>query len=353
MISRTTALVLTLLAGASLVGAVALSNADKPTTALAPGARVLPDFAAAAPNVARLTLTKGAEHVTLERRDAGWVLPDKGFYPAKTELARELLSGLTELESLEAKTAKPELLGRLQLDDPKASPVAATAGTLIEAFDAAGKPLASLIVGKRRASVNAAAGEAPSLYVRRADASQSWLAQGAVEPRIAALDWTERTLMEIRADKVQSVTITGIDPKPLELRRVAPDKSDFAIASPLILPPNRAPKSVWELNAPAGALDFLSFDDVAAAASLPKPDEKSPKATFRLTDGATIAATFVTKDETRWALFTAIGGDGEEAIKQAAAINARVAGWAYKLPDYKLNRLTTTLDSLLKQPGES
>jgi len=39
-----------------------------------------------------------------------------------------------------------------------------------------------------------------------------------------------------------------------------------------------------------------------------------------------------------------------DAVKEAAAINARASGWAYKLPAFKGQLFMTTLDSLLKAP---
>jgi len=38
----------------------------------------------------------------------------------------------------------------------------------------------------------------------------------------------------------------------------------------------------------------------------------------------------------------------EAAAKEAAAINARASGWAYKLPAYKGQLFMTTLDNLLQ-----
>ena len=37
-----------------------------------------------------------------------------------------------------------------------------------------------------------------------------------------------------------------------------------------------------------------------------------------------------------------------KAQAEAAAINGRARGWAFKLPDYKYNMFAATLDSMLK-----
>jgi hypothetical protein len=52
-----------------------------------------------------------------------------------------------------------------------------------------------------------------------------------------------------------------------------------------------------------------------------------------------------------WALVSAEAAAGKpKAAREAKAINAKTAGWAYKLPPYKGQQLMTKLDSLLKPP---
>ena len=93
---------------------------------------------------------------------------------------------------------------------------------------------------------------------------------------------------------------------------------------------------------------------------------------FETFDGLTITVTLFDEDESTWLGFSAatmpVAGEDSasaESIEaagdtaaapaeapdvaaEAAAINARVAGWQYELPDYKKNLLMRRWDDILK-----
>ena len=52
-----------------------------------------------------------------------------------------------------------------------------------------------------------------------------------------------------------------------------------------------------------------------------------------------------------WATVTA-NATNPMVQAEATAINARLGGWAFKLPDFKVTQFTATRDSLLKEPDE-
>ena len=65
------------------------------------------------------------------------MLPSKGGYPVRQDKVRELLVGLTELRLTEPRTANPDMLDRLGLDDPTREGSTATLLRVPDAHDAA------------------------------------------------------------------------------------------------------------------------------------------------------------------------------------------------------------------------
>ena len=91
-------------------------------------------------------------------------------------------------------------------------------------------------------------------------------------------------------------------------------------------------------------MDF-SGDDVA-------------RAEIRTFDGLVIRASIVQRGDWAWGRFEAAteepspgapGASAEGTAKEAAAINARLGGWAYKLPDNKGRFMRTRLADLMKK----
>src|SRR5579872_2566710 len=79
----------------------------------------LPGFAAQVKNAARIHIVSrdGAFDVTY-RADKGWVLPQRGDYPADFDEVRHTLIGLAALEIIEPKTARPDWFHYVGLDTP-------------------------------------------------------------------------------------------------------------------------------------------------------------------------------------------------------------------------------------------
>jgi len=117
------------------------------------GAKLLPDLKIA--DVAEIRLQDAKQQVTLVRKETGWVVQERGGYPASFQEISDLLIKLVELKVTQSEQVGASLLPRLELAEPAKSGGAAEprrgegAGTLIEFKDAAGKQLARLIVGKK------------------------------------------------------------------------------------------------------------------------------------------------------------------------------------------------------------
>ena len=87
-------------------------------------AEFLPGFAAAVKNAALIQVTghDGAFDVAYTA-DKGWVLPQRGNYPADFDQVRHTLIGMATLETIAPKTARADWLHYLQLDAPQKAAV--------------------------------------------------------------------------------------------------------------------------------------------------------------------------------------------------------------------------------------
>src|SRR6185437_11460917 len=134
-----------LLLGATLVlvaGAVyAVVGGDRAASPPPPGVRALPALAAKLGDLAWMRLTHGAAKTDFTAIGEHWVVVEKGNYPAAPGKVRRLLLGLADLTLVEPKTDRPELLARLDLDDPKDGK-----STLVALQDRTGATVAQLIV---------------------------------------------------------------------------------------------------------------------------------------------------------------------------------------------------------------
>lgn len=317
---------------------------------------LLPGLADRLGQAEQVELTQGKTVIRLARKGEQWVAPDKADYPAKFEVVRRNLVALSDLKTLEAKTTKSDLHGRLQLDDPKGESTKAVGFTL---KDAKGAVIADMVVGKRRTNL---AGGADRSYVRKADDSQAWLVEGALDLRMDAAEWLEREIVNLPAQRFHEASTIQPDGKRLTVRRAKPDDADYAIVG---LPANAKIKSQFTVNGIAGALDGLTLDDVRSVSEL----EFKPAggwAEFKSPDGLTIKVEIASWDEKSWVRLSAAyqtppagtvsAGEvktPEQVQDEVKAINARLRAWAFLLNSYKLEKFQTKLAELLEDPKAS
>ncbi len=108
------------------------------------GAKLLPSLKIA--DVAEVRLQDAKRQATLVRKEKTWVVQERGGYPASFQEISDLLIKLVELKVTQSEQIGASLWPRLELADPGKGE---GAGTLIEFKNAAGKPLARLVLGKK------------------------------------------------------------------------------------------------------------------------------------------------------------------------------------------------------------
>jgi hypothetical protein len=307
---------------------------------VAGGAPVFASLLAHANNVQSVTVASISGKVTIARKGDGWGLAEKDNYPVAADKLRQLVAGLADLRLLEAKTDQPDRHARLEVEDITAKDAKSKQVTLT---DADGKPLAALIVGKQNytSDLNGLRG----IYVRKPGEVQAWLAQGSVDLPTAAVDWVDRTVVDIGEDKIQHLQFEPTGAPAVTVSKADKSAPDYTLA-PLPEGKSADPDAVKRLTE---AFTAVSLDDVRAD----KDTDKAVKAgaveaaTF---DGLTLKAELLAMDGGTWLRLKASAADGSAAAAEAKTINDQVAGWLFKLPQFKAALLQPKIDDFLKKP---
>jgi len=108
------------------------------------GAKLLPDLKVA--DVAAIRLQDAKHETTLVRKEKGWVVQERGGYPADFNAISDLMVKLIELKITQSEQVAAKLYSRLDLGEPGKGE---GAGTVMEFKDASGTSLARIILGKK------------------------------------------------------------------------------------------------------------------------------------------------------------------------------------------------------------
>lgn len=360
-------LVLTAVTAALIAGAAVLRPAE-PVTAPAAGARFFPNLDAEKINaVDRLRVTAEGKRFTLERKAGKWTVRDKGGYAATFPKIKEALVSLSQLKQFERKTGDPSRYDKLDLEDPDRK---GASSKRLTAF-VGDKTVADVIVGKSN-SKEILFGRS-LVYVRLPGDKQSWLAAG--DPKLAAEigDWLDRDLLDVRTGRIREVVQTAVQTGADGGDRrviVGKDKAEDAEFRLRNLPEGREIKGERFLRYIGESLDTLTLEDVRPAGEIDFAGKAVGGSVFRTFDGLVVtvklAGTGKPDDDEYWMTFEA--GVDEAALlkdkpkagselkpaaevrKEAAAINARTAGWAYKVSSTVSRFLRYTMADILKEP---
>lgn len=325
-------------AALAVVAAVVIARGDRDVSPEPRGERALPGLADRLATLNFLRLRRGNVTVNFKRNDGRWTVVEKGGYPADQERVRKLLLQLAELELVEPKTDRPELLARLDLDDP-----ANGNSTLVVLGDPNEASAGRIVIGRRRPS-DIEGGE-EGVYVRKPDSDQAWLARGSFDLGGDALSWVDRRIIDIPVMRVASVVLTEPDGNGVVVARSSADQP-FAVDG---LPAEAKPKPDDALAAPAGALEALDLADVKPASEQPVPEDGVATAAFTTFDGLVVGLRLSAPDKGDWLAIDVTGyGKGKA---EAKALSARLAPWRFAIPPERAKLLRTTLSDLLLPRG--
>ena len=317
-------------------------------------APLLPGFAEQANLIDWLRISGAGGEVlaTLERGPERWGVMEAAGYAADWEIVRPLLAGLAQAQVVEAKTSSPDYYDRLGVEDVDAPEAQ---GVMVEFSADSGVP--AVILGN-------AARARDGQYARLAGEAGSVLIDRELVLPKRREDWLDRAIVDIADDAVVEVEIRHPDSERVRARRASAEEENFTLED---VTEGFEPKSDWTVNSLAGALASLRLEAVVQEGEVDWTDATVYRVVTA--DGLEIQAEVVAippieEDEQdvseHWLRLTAgvyttgldtgvaAEADDTAARERAQAINERVQGWAYRVPEYKASSMTKQVSDLVQ-----
>ena len=275
---------------------------------------------------------------TVQRGDQGWVVAERDGHPVEFERFRGSLQALSQARRVEKKTAVAEYYSRLGVEDP-GDPDAA--GYLLELDYGDEHSPEGFIVGLRAGNDMA--------YIRTAGEQQSWLVSADFDLSEQTRDWLDREIIDLGSGTVRRVLL---DRGPGSVLEIAREDSGDINFTPLGIPEGRELSYGSVANSIGSALSNVEANDVLPAAQV-NGLPQAVLARYETFDGLVVELD-VREDASRyWVLISATARqqspEEAAAAERAREINARLAGWAYELPQYKSDQWFKKMDDLLKE----
>lgn len=283
----------------------------------------------ARPNAAEviLVVTKDATY-RLAKESRGWTMKDRGGYPVRQEAVAAFTEALAKLRYARPMTRDPEKLARLGLDDPRQG----GAGALLQVQDSQGALLADVIIG----------GGEETLYLRPANANQTWTADGALPPIRDASAWLDLRPLELPTARIARLDVARNEGVYAIFKSL--ESGDFVLARPFSERPALEPGRVGRVAAALGALKPI---DVAPAPSITGAPEA--RLTLQTVDGLALDAEVFSREARSWVRLAARATTPERAA-EASAINRRAGPWAFALPAEVAADLAPPIGDLVRLP---
>jgi hypothetical protein len=296
----------------------------------------LPGLAANVKNAATIYVAGHNSEFDIAFSGGKWVLPGHGNYPADFDQVRHTLIGLAALQTIAPKTDRADWQHYVNLDAPPQGN-----GDEFIIKDASGKVLASLITGttEQLGDPNGTIG----LFVRHTGDNQTYLARSVFTPAADLLSWINASVIDLGAARIQQVTVTPPKGTGFTVTRAKDSDLKFNLASP----PKTGNPNQQMLDAIPYAVSSFSLEDVQPVASV--DFTAASHAVGKGFDGLVITVDIAPKGKDLWGRLTASTAPGAspDAVKDAAGINAKAGGWAYKIPAEKGKALIADLATIM------
>ncbi len=325
--------------------------------------------------VTEVTVTDADGKVTIVREGDRWIVPAKGGYDADTGALRALLIAIADARKVEQKTSNSEYYDRLGVQAPDAE---GSTGVLVETAGE-GAAAFSLILGD--------SAQREYRYARIPDDARSWLIDRNPDVPDDAAGWLVSGIVDIPSSRIRSVAITHGDGETIRLSKASEDAANFTLEG---IPEGRELSYPSVGNSIASAIGGLSLEDVRPAGSGEEVEDAATATTVYTTfEGLQVTVNSVTAEDETWIGLEAEAvaaeaqpddtsdgtagpsDEGSGAAEQqaaepagtpetadaplpaaeAATINSRVAGWEYRIPQYKATQLTRRWEDLLADPA--
>ncbi len=332
---------LVLVAGLAGAGAWMAGSGEAAEAAAGVGQPLVPGLAGRLNDVAAISLITADEHFTVKREGEGWMIVERDGYPARFEVVKKTLVFLSELRTKEPKTSSPDLYAKLGVQDPEAPD---STSALVTLLDVGGQSMGAVIIGD-------SGSQRSTLYARRASEAQSWLVSGNLSLDRQATQWMATEAWKLAASRIRAVSTAHADGETLRVSRTAESEPNLQLEG---VPEGMQPRTSNIGRIQHTVLDPLPFEDVAAVARHPLPENEPVVTTFETFDGLKAVVTTAKEAPAEapaegedpptprtWATIEVSAGPEatEEVQAEARAAQERLAPWVYALAEWKAANL--------------
>jgi hypothetical protein len=316
------------------------------------GLPLLPSLAGEMNTVTSLSVLKGSPTpvVTVHKQGEQWTVAERANYPADLSKLRKLLLALSDAKIREEKTSDPANYSVIGVEDPTK---AGATGAQIELIAKEGKR--DVIVGKPVEQGN---------FARRVGEKISYIVEPGISFEAEPRYWIDTRLLDISADKIQSIQfkpetgpaytvrrVTEPTPKPDEGKKSATNAAAPTAPTAPAAPAAAEASSKFVLEGvPSGrqaadsnalapsptAFSNVNDDDVAPAGDI--DFSKSSTVTLALSDGSVITLSGAALGEKRWI---------QVAAPKDASLSAKTNGRAFEIASYRYDQIFKPLEQLL------
>ena len=305
------------------------------------------------------------DSINLTRKNDIWGIDEFDGYPALPEKIKSAVLGAADLKINASKTALPRLYHRLGVEGPE---IEDTASLLLTLSDSNQNKIIEVIVGKPRLSSSAK--NTSGLYVREPEKEKSYLVDGVLDISAIKTDWIKRSLFDIPAEAVKSVSVSHADGDSYTLYKNEKGQEYFELED---MPNNQELASELIINRFGTILQDLQIsgarllDDepgrkgneanVFAINSLTRLDSTIKVMTF---EGIVVRITSFKHDGIAYASFKfsydeEIGkNNNEEEVKNEdvktyiANLNLDTKNWWFEIPEFKYDIIKTRSNKITR-----
>jgi len=298
--------------------------------------------------ISEIVTGKGGETVNLKRRNKGFVVANKSFYPASNKAINDLLAACLDIRIVELYTEDTANYKDLGVSEEDAKDI-------VKFLDSNGKIITGVIIGNPRQ-------ERDMAYGRLVNDNKVYVIYNPPWVKSSPMEYVEQELISADKANIDSVTVT----LPNETYTLT-SEANGTEAILKELPAGKQQKKN-ECEAVLDVLTSLRIDDVNAAGE--NPDLKfERKFQCLLKDSTLYTIEIAQKDSKTFAKCSAEFTDKtavkkeqgvesqEELKKKEAKLLAReksmkfqetCEGWIYEIPDYKAKNMTRPMAELVE-----
>ncbi|UCO97162.1 DUF4340 domain-containing protein [Metapseudomonas lalkuanensis] len=268
----------------------------------------------------------GQPDLRLARKDGVWVLPAKADYPAAGQPVATLLRALAEARKVEAKTANPELHGRVGLAEKGES---SEQGARIK-VERGGEASLELLLGKP-------AQQGKGQLVRLYGDNQVWLVDQVMPLPTSELNWLDRRVAAIPFASVRQVEVTYPNGGRLTVYRDTAEEPNLKLKQ---LPKGRRLAYEAAANGMATLFAGLEFADNAPLAQVQFKGKPLLQFSLLTFEGGELRGEVYGQGEQPWLVLKDKKKFGEEQVPGKL-------DWAYRLEPFQYQALAKKLEDVL------